>query len=281
MIEILVSLGLMTFLLASATFAFNQMRTMANRVRIRQAMHSTARVVAERLRQEFSATMSQGSFHVISDSAPDGSEIELIFLGGRYDHQNFGLENGHLADTAPDASASDLTWVRLAYDQDAGILTLADNAMYRSFTIPSTWGHMGEDYRNSTVGILPEPRRRAAADGTTMRAMLDDNSWGTGFGGDFGDYAELCRRAVPIADRCRDLTLVIVDGDGTETTFIAGNPAFRSWPGLLLDGSDPVDLVLDRPALVRLRFTLDDPRSDIEQVFSWSFPLGGILPEGS
>lgn len=279
LIEILVSLGLMTFLLASATFAFTQMRTMANRVRIRQAMHSTARVVAERLRQDFSATMPQGSFHVVSGVAPDGAEIELICLSGRYDHQNFGLESGHLTDATLGPADSDLTWIRLAYDQDTGVLTLAENAMYRTFTIPSAWGHMGEDYRNSAVGVLPEPRRRAAADAAAMRVLLDDNAWNTGFKGDIGDYSDLCQRAVPIADRCRDLTLVVVSGDGTEASFTVGTPAFRSWGGLLLDGSDSVGLVLERPALIKLRFTLVDAKTDIAQVFSWSFAVGSILPE--
>lgn len=279
LIEILVSLGLMGFLLTSATMAFLQMRTMANRVRVRQAMHSTARVVAERLRQDFSATMPQGSFHVASGSAPDGADIELICLTGRYDHQNFGLESGHLTDVTLGPADSDLTWIRLAYDQDAGVLTLADNALYRSFAIPSTWGHMGQDYRNSAIGILPEPRRGIAADASAMRAMLDDNAWSTGFKGDIGDYDDLCQRAVPIADRCQDVTVVVVSGDGTETPFTAGTSAFRSWGGLLLDGSDPVADVLARPALIRLRFTLVDAKTEIAQVFSWSFAVGSILPE--
>ncbi len=281
LIEILVSLGLMAFLLTTATYAFLQMQAMANRMRIRQAMHATSRVLAERLRQDFSATMPQGSFHVACGTAPDGADLELICLAGRYDHQNFGLEGGHLTDVTLGPADSDLTWIRLAYDQETGVLSLAENGLYRSFAIPSTatWGHMGQNYRGSTVGVLPEPRRQAAADAAAMRLQLDDNAWATGFRGDIGDYSDLCRRAVPLADRCRDLTLVVVAGDGTETSFSPGTPGFRSWPGLHMDGADPVGPVLARPSLIRLRFTLADAKTGLAQVFSWSFAIGAILPE--
>lgn len=266
LVEILVSLALMAFLLATATYAFSQVKKMTERIQARQAMHNTARQVYERFRGEISALHQGGAFYLRSSGT--GDDIELVFLSGRYDLRDF---DGPAYDQSEEFTVDHL-WSRWHWGGPGQPLTAARNRPLRRFTLTDDWSPDGAvNYKGQTFAIIAQARREAGPDAATS---LDRNAFGTPSPADRGDYSDLLDQAQPLALACTDLALEVVLTDGSVITAQPDVATSHAIDGLSVDGA----VGGNRPRLIRIRFSLRDARLDLEEPFSFSIQAPGVLP---
>lgn len=264
--EILVSLALMAFLLATATYAFSQVKKMTERIQARQTMHNTARQVYERLRDEIDALHQGGAFYLRSSGA--GDDVELIFLSGRYDLRDF---DGPAYDQSEEFTVDHL-WSRWHWGGPGQPLTAARSRPLRRFTLADDWSPDGSvNYKGQTFVILSQARREA---GPAAATTLDRNAFGTPSPDDRGDYSDLVDQARPVALTCTDLAWEVILDDGSVITAQSDVASNHAIDGIAVDG----DASGNRPRLIRIRFSLRDARLDLEEPFSFSIQAPGVLP---
>ena len=267
LIEILVSLGLLVFLLTLGTQAFVQVRTFTQRLQARQVMHASARVIVERLRSGVAGLEQVGALWLRSD---DGSgtrprRVELVFLRGKLDH--------HVIDGRYRVDVTDLVWERWRWDADTRNLTCASSSPSRIFQVQQSWAQGGIDYRNQWFANLPTPRRQALGGPES----IDVNAYGSGEPKDIGDYQDLLRTSVPIAMTCSALRVELVLMDGTVAAADGSTSAEHGLDGVLVDGTDSA-AIARRPRLLRIAFDLTDDRIHFTESFSFTVQAPGLLP---
>lgn len=272
LIEILVSLGLLVFLLTLGTQAFVQVRTFTQRLQARQVMHASARVIVERLRSGVASLEQVGALWLRSD---DGSGtrprgVELVFLRGKLDHHDFDRRDnyGHYR-----VDVTDLVWERWRWDADTRNLTCASSSPSRIFQVQQSWTQGGIDYRNQWFANLPTPRRQASGGPES----IDVNAYGSGEPKDIGDYQDLLRNSVPIAMTCSALRFELVLMDGTVIAADGATTAEHGLDGVLVDGTDAA-AIARRPRLLRIGFDLTDDRIHFTESFSFTVQAPGLLP---
>lgn len=290
LIEVLISTALIVVLITTATTAFVQMRNLARRVEARQQLHNTARIVFERLNWEF-ASMAQGSaFFAIGTKAGAGTpaSVELVFMRGKLDNLDFMIGARYGADAN---RLTDQLWSRWAWDDGSKNLSLAGSSASRTFdcTYSGTAGTLGNKYFNKKFRNLPTPQRLIKAGATPLDRLintLDATSYWTLSPTDIGDYQDLLDRSTPIAINCPAFALEVVSQDGQTHAITATGSSSTSF---LCEGQ-PVDgrataaapattpALSDRPRLLRIRFTLNDPATEVSEQFSFSFLAPALAP---
>ena len=270
LIEILVATTLVAFLIASATAGFVQIRSLARRIDARQQLHNNARLVFERLNWELSALMHGSAFFAIGSTA---GTVEMVFLRGKADNVDFMLGNAFGAEAD---SLTDQLWTRWQYDAATRQLNLAASSASRSFDQDKSWVNGGYDYNNrAKFRNLPTPQRVII--GASPAATLDANAYGTGAGGDIGDYANLLNNSVPIISNCTGFALEIVCEDGSSHPIDTTANASLLSDGQMIDGRAGTALA-SRPRLVRTRIELTDPTTLVSETFSFSFLTPALSP---
>jgi len=269
LIEVLISMTMMVFLLTTATVALTQVKTTTRRIQARQALHNTASIIHERLRYEFDAMMDVGALWLRSDTA-GGGKLELIFLRGKLDHLDFQLENnaGYYA-----FAQTDLVWTRWAYLGSTKTIEVAESTPRRLHQLTTNWIRHGFNSQNSWFAHLPTPVRSAAEN---PEIVLERTAFQNGAPEDFGDYQDLLKNARAIAIHCTEMTWEMVRVNGSSVAVGTEATTTVRADGNRIDGRDAAAAAA-RPALMRLRFTLHDPMTRLEETFSFSFRTPNLL----
>jgi Tfp pilus assembly protein PilV len=279
LVEILVATALSSFLIATATAGFMQMRTLARRVDAQQQLHNTARIIFERLNDETSSLM-QGS---LVGACGTAGAVELVYLRGKLDNTDFTMSGSFGASLK---SRTDQLWSRLSWDGTTHMLSLAASSPERTFTVNRDWTGVGAwPYNNRPFYNLPTPQRSVlggaissyATAKAAIETTLNANALGSGSTDDIGDYKDLENNARPMSSWCTDIGFEFVCEDGSTH---AVNAAADSWyvaAGQFVDGRTGSQLDL-RPRLLRLRLQLTEPTTGLSEEFAFSFLLPGLSP---
>lgn len=288
LIELLIAMSLVTLIGIGASTTLLQLHSLTRRVQALQLLHSQARIIYERFSAEVAGLQQTGACFVTCTAGTSGG-LEVVFLGSKYDALDFtiaGAAGRYIRGTG------DLVWTRWYWNGVRQELQVARSAGAREFTADVSWGPgPGMDFGTSTAKIpsnvaapspfrnLPSPQRVVAAD-RTPATTLDRNAYGTGSSGDLGDYAELVQRSIPIASGVTAFRCDVVAQKPSES-FIgdpeAGSGAFWA-DGIRVDsqvqaGNTDFDR---RPRILRVRFTLTEPRSGVAETFTFSFPAPAL-----
>ncbi len=283
LIELLIATSLIALLVTVATTAFVQMRGLARRIEMRQQLHNSARLVFERLSWELSSLMQGSAIFATSSAAPSPGSVELVFLRGKFDNLDFmtGAQYGAEAN-----SLTDLVWSRWHWDGADANLTLAASSADRTWFADANWTLGTKNYRGAYFRNLPTPQR--VVQGGSAATTLNLNSYGSGSTDDIGDYQNLLNNAVPIAANCSAFALEVVCQDGSSHPITSAANASYTSNGLFVDGRGGSDLS-GRPRLIRIRFTLTEPRNKLDgslpdsreliaEDFSFSFLVPALAP---
>lgn len=276
-VEVLVSLALGLVVVGLCTTAFSQTVKTVRRTQVRLAMHETANTAYTCLSEDLGAALGTTAFFVEStaDSGAGDGRLDLVFMRGQLDPLEFTT---HLDSGRYEKRVSDEVWVLWRYDQRTRTLSRGVNDAFREFRLDQDWRPGGSrNYRDRRFAILPQPQRIAITD---ARTTLDANAFGTGHRADVGDFTDLEQRLIPVlrgVTAC-DAEILFIDGTTEAADLTASTVIARSGSAIDggLRGSTPA--ARSRPALVRLRFTLGDPRRGIEQAFSFSVPITDLQP---
>jgi prepilin-type N-terminal cleavage/methylation domain-containing protein len=314
LLELMISTAIAVAIATMMSTAFFQTRTAITRAQARLALADEARAIYMALAA--SITSAQQSCAVVAiavqrngAAAPDPGTVSLIFMRGNDDKDNFGA-------TSYDSSQivwEEWQWRRATGTIHAGTnRAIQDDA--RQFSVASTFRpNGGVDYKGKAFVNVPQPRRQldpADPVGSPVLAgpaasRLDDNQWfpdpanpGQSLVSieDLGDYGDLQKAiAAPAFDRVTDFAFQIASHDESLPIVAVDDSiaATTVWQGVWLDGrlgagADRTNATLAppqvfpgsdgarRPKLLRLRFTLVEPRSKVTQTFSFSFAWPGM-----
>jgi hypothetical protein len=314
LIELLISVSIAVAIAAMMSTAFFQTRAAITRAQARLALADEARSIYMALAA--SITSAQQSCAVVAMAVQrtgaatgDPGSVSLIFMRGNDDKDSFGA-------TSYDSSQivwEQWQWRRGTGTIHAGTnRPIQDDA--RQFNVASTFRpNGGVDYKGKAFVNVPQPRRHLdpadpvgpPALAGPAKSRLDDNIWFPDPANphqslvsteDLGDYGDLqIAIAAPAFDHVTDLCFQIVPHDESLPVVSVDDSADATtvWQGVWLDGrlgagADRTDATLApphvfpgsdgarRPKLLRLRFTLVEPRSKVAQTFSFSFAWPGM-----
>lgn len=270
LVEILVATALTFLLITIATSSFLQTRALTRRINARQQLHNSARLIYERMSWEVACLMQGAVFFATSS----GTSVELIFLRGKSDNLDFTLDNsfGRYSDTQ-----CDQVWTRWQFDPTARQLKLSSSTPERTFVPDANWTtSAGYNYKNNaTFRVLPTPQR--AVLGGSAATTLGASILGTGASGDIGDYIDLLNNASPIGSNCSDFAIEVVCQDDSVHSISTAANVQLACDGLYVDGRASGALS-SRPRLIRTRFILLDPVTQVSEEFSFSFLAPAISP---
>jgi hypothetical protein len=193
----------------------------------------------------------------------------LVFMRGKLDHGDFtqDMRFGLYLH-----SASDLTWSRWQWNEQQQTIAISANPSVRLFQNNRAWNVGGFNYIWKWFATQPDPRRAAGAGPT----VLDSNAWaipGTALlPENVGDYTDLTQRATALVSRCSacDIELVLHDGSTARAASNGGNIA-ASGDGAFVDGGGNGGAVpRHRARLLRLKFTMIDSKTRLNETFSFS-----------
>ena len=301
LVELLVSIALAMLLFGAAWTMFAQIQRLVKRTQARLQLHSSAKGIYESMRRDVSALQQDCAFWLRSPGAGGAGTIDLLFMTAVADDQGYRLGGKDNAGDSFIEGTTDLVWERWTWTGTADHrLLVARNDTNRSYarrisgdpapvnTATGTAYSILGYYKYGT-SYSPQPRRYTAGDDPTL---LDDNRWSFTErpGMNLGDWSDLDRRLAPMHERVTACTMevVLAGNDGAGSPVVkhadgAGALDFCAW-GVRLDGmttealSDGVtarDEIAQRPAILRLSFTLEDRATGVTQDFAFSFALPG------
>lgn len=277
LIEILVSVGLSMVVLSAATAAVMQMRTMARRVTARMDLVARAETLSSQFSPRIASLMQHAALVIDARPITIGTRttpgLRIAYMRGK-EQQNDFQPGGTWFDANADAY-----WELWEWRQDEGRIYQACTPRSWSFTAAAWPAAAPASQANVPFMNFPRPRRTLPDPDWT--SGMDDNQLypivprAPAPGGslvhsdDLGDWGMLMRQQLPVADGVTALAVQVVSGDGTVRDFIAGSPAVP-WvvEGAWMDGRVAVRV---RPILLRLRMTLADQGTGVEQVYSFTF----------
>jgi len=282
LIEVMSSIAIALFVVGIAYTAFQQCRKLIVRTQARLDMHYRSRFLFERLRADCtSATPNCAMF--VQTTARSGSvpgSIALVFGRSVVDDDNW--EWGRQSS----GKVSTIRWAQWRWDGPAATLRSGFSSEVREYTLSSLaapWRETIEnklDYRDNVFNVVPQPRRTLST--TAPWSTLDSNGWGSPHADDYGDGTDLQLQTRPAAQGIIDCALQVVLGDGQALTFDDSAATVQVFRGVYQDGRIDSTLATSEPAvrprLVRLRYTMRDERTGLEQDFSFSFDLPALMP---
>ena len=290
LIELLISLTIGLLLVSVAFAGFRQVRKTIDRSTARLDMHQRAAVVYRGMRADLSAQMPNCAMFVrsiIDDPLTpiiEGPAVEMVFMRGKIDIDNWNWSAQWSRD-----NNSDMVWAQWRWDQASGTISAGANRWQRKFTNQIDWpppsGPASNNLNGTSFTVIPLPLR--AVDPSGPWSSLDLNVIRTDKTKrdpeDLGDGEDLKRETRPVIRQVTACTLQLVMSDGSSLTYDGSATKSGVFEGIPMDGKF-VDTdfkksaIARRPRLVRLRFTLSDPRLDLDQSFSYSLQLPGMLP---
>lgn len=304
LVEILVAVTLSMLMVGVAWNLFSQTQRVARRAQARLQLHAAAKSVFETLRRELLAMQHHCAFWLQTRSSPaDQAGVELVFMTAAMDEGGYQMK-----DSWANVSVADLVWTRWRWDASTRRLLAARNLTQRTWPIDQSVdgvaakpGLPSETLRNDIPKALfwPQPRRFTAGDALTG---LDDNRLqlstaggaAVGTGRNLGDWSDLQQRLAPVCLGVQSFNIEVVlagrDASGALRTRHADGTFDDSFcaHGIRMDGvassnvtpalpaiAGFADEMAERPALLRISFTLRDAPADVTIPFSFSVALPG------
>lgn len=285
LLELLMSMTLTVIVVTVATTMFIQMLTMAQRLQALQTLDATAKTTYEKLAGE--VTVIHPCAALWLRSKRNTKDVEFVFMRSKYNRLDYidSKTGGN------DIGYTDMVWSRWHWNASTEILEVSSSRTCRWTTVSNSqsrdyWKIPGGSKMGNTLSTfvsVPQLQRDTgtAADPNSPVDILNQNSWLTGEPTDIGDYRDLELNAVPLLYHCTDLTIELANLDGAVKTADGSTDLAWAVPGSYVDGQDQTNL-LDRPSLVRLRFTLaaqtnnalafsrTDPNANVSRIYSFS-----------
>lgn len=290
LIELLISLAIGLLLVSVAFAGFRQVRKTVDRSTARLDMHQRAAVAYRGLRADLSAQMPNCAMFIRSliddPTTPDVDEtaVEVVFMRGKIDIDNWSWGSQSTLD-----NNSDMVWAQWRWTKSSGTLAAGVNRWQRKFTNQIDWqppsGPATNNLNGKSFTVIPLPLREV--DTIDPWKSLDLNVIRTDptkrDPEDLGDGEDLRHETRPVIHQVTACTVQLVMSDGSARTYDGSLPTtdvFKGIPmdGKLVDADFAKSAIARRPRLLRLRFTLRDPRLDLDQSFSYSLQLPGVLP---
>lgn len=293
LVELLVSTILILLIIQTATMAFNQAMIGMRRIHAVENMDSHAKAVFDKLSRSITAMHPGAAVWLRARKAP--ASVELLFMHSKEENEDFQDFFNQANPT------TDYKWALWRWTGSARQLQQGSSSNIRSFYLEGNdpwwnkpWAGAEYEGRFYFFNLVPELRRNAWNLNAATSApvpILDANCWETGQGGDIGDYTDISRRLIMALPNCGALTIELVLADGTTVTADGSNDIDWGASGSFVDGGtvgrydDPLPAPVvpytpaKRPCLIRLRVTLDDPRTKAAATYCFSFaPPGFVKP---
>lgn len=290
LVEILISMVLIAVIATVATRAFTQMLTVTKRLQSRQTMDAMAKVVYEKLSEETSVMHPCAAVWLNAKDVHGSASVELVFMKGKLSPSDWP-DTVHQWDTGSEMNFTDLLWTRWHWSESTRILSVSEsrsgrwfkvngNQMRNYWKIPggSRMGSHPGGYESSFLAI-PHLKRETGTSSqpNDPRDLLNENGWQSGEPGDVGDYDDLLLNARPLLFECSDLTIEMQTLAGDRLTASGDAPLQWAAPGSYVDGRDHVGRE-DRPGIIRIRFTISDPRLKTSNTYSFSCATPSLAP---
>lgn len=301
LVEVLVAVALSMAMVAIAWSMFSQTRQAALRTQARLQMHAAAKSVFESLRRELVAMQQHCALWLVTTSSPPG--VDLVFMTAAMDEAGFQMK-GEWANVP----VADLVWSRWRWDGASQRLLAARNLTRRNWAIDQAVDGVAANPANpgetlnsniASARFWPQPRRFTVGDALDG---LDDNRWrltaaggaAVGAGANLGDWSDLQQRLAPVAlgvESCAiELVLAGRNSSGAVRTQRADGTFDETFcaHGIRMDGvasrnvtdapaaiAGFADEIGERPAVLRIAFTLHDRATGLRVPFSFSVALPG------
>ncbi|MBN8524174.1 MAG: prepilin-type N-terminal cleavage/methylation domain-containing protein [Planctomycetes bacterium] len=306
LIEILVAVTLSMLMVTVAWNLFSQTQRVARRAQARLQLHAAAKSVYESLRRELIAMQQHCGLWLESKTSPQG--VELVFMTAAMDEAGYQMKG-----TWGNVAVTDLVWSRWRWDGATRRLLCARNVTSRSWPfntsidgVPANPSATTETLRNDiqSVRFWPQPRRFTPGDALSG---LDDNRWqlttaggaAVGAGRNLGDWSDLQQRLSPACLGVESFKIELVlagrDAGSGNTRTRSADGTFDDMfcaHGIRMDGVSSANVtdapatvaaaiagfpaeIGERPAVLRLAFTLYDQAADVRIPFSFSIALPG------
>lgn len=302
LIELLLAVAVGVVLLATATTAFMQVRGMVQRRNAVLALHRDAAVIHAQFDRRLSAAAQHAVFVADARSVPrDGPTLRLLFLRGKQQANDWERNaNSQFQKDQWLTENTDLLWELWEYRPEEQALHIATSRRDRSFIASAPPAMLGQRF-----AAMPQPRGDLA--GPDWWSALDANQRfpadAAANPDDLGDWGDLRRQLRPALAGVRAMDVEVLQHGGGRTALAAawdGSAASASTPvgaspliipGLPVDGAAAdaagrlpgaagwdwtTTRAAQRPRLLRLRLTLVDAATGIDQVFSFSLPLPAV-----
>lgn len=290
LIELLISLAIGLLLVSVAFASFRTVRKTVERTSARLDMHQRAAVAYRGLRADLSAQMPDCAMFIRSiiddptTTTVDETALELVFMRGKIDIDNWNWGNQSTGD-----DNSDMVWAQWRWAKATATLSAGVNRWQRGFTNGIDWpapsGPSTNNMKDKSFYLVPLPLREL--DPIDPWKTLDLNVVRTDPAKrdpeDLGDGEDLQHETRPVVHQVTACTMELVMADGSAHTYDGSTKHTDVFKGIPMDGKlTDTDFtkseIARRPRLLRLRFTLRDARLDLEQSFSFSLQLPGVLP---
>ncbi len=306
LIELLICSAIAMVLAGFCVSTFYQFRKVVVRAESRQAMYGTAQNTYAYLQRTLSSVQQSCAFAVTRVQRdvlldPDPGEIRVAFMRGKESIDSFrGFDSANKV-------FSDLTWELWVWNRANQTLSIANNSIGdatnpgRAFQ-SGAFSPAGVSYNGKWFHVTPQARRTlnpadpfGAGAGSLDDNILFPNASGVSMAsplGDIGDYTDLVNNLAVVLENVSDLSFELVTHSGAvhvvDDSAAAAPLVFQ---GVWLDGrlaptltAAPIYATSDlarRPRLLRLRYTVTDPRwrndaAPLSTTFSFSFALPGL-----
>lgn len=309
LIELSICSAIAMLLAGFAISTFYQLRRVVSRSEARQAMYSSAQSVFNYMQQTLGGLQQSCAVAVLrvqrnSGAAVDPGEIRLVFMRSRdsiSSYRNISSSTTFIAD--------DLTWELWSWKRGEQSFSVASNSIGTTsnpgrFFVSGSFTPEGVNYNGRTFYVTAQARRVLDPADPTGNGPdgLDGNILFPGPTGvsranaleDVGDYTDLQNNLAVAVPNMSDLSFEIVTHGGTTHAIDDSSAAAplvfqgvwldgRMAPSLTAPGNYALSELIHRPRLLRMRFTLTDPKwrndSPLSCTFSFSFPLPGLTAQ--
>lgn len=277
LIELLVSMALIAIIATAATTTFIQLLNMSRKLQAMQNMDAAAKTTYEKLALETTAIHPCAALWLTGKAGT--KDVEFVFMRSKFNRLDY-IDTKFPWDVGGDLGYTDLVWSRWHWNAATEILEVSSSRPCRWTTVRNDqtknyWKIPGgSKMGNSLSTFISIPQLQHNTDlglaGETIpNDILNQNAWNTSELTDIGDYRDLEVNATPLLYRCTDLTIELKNLDGNVKTSDGTVNLVWAAPGTYVDGQDQPKLV-DRPSLVRLRFTLTEPKAKTSRTYSFS-----------
>lgn len=275
LIELLISVSIIVAITTAAVTATSQMLVLTRRLQAFQTMDASAKTLIEKLSGEVAAMHPCAAVWLSSDPT---NGVEFVFMYCKPTPRG-SYESKLPVGVGRNMGFTDTVWSRWHWSGATGIVSVATGRSGRWVAIANDQGRdywkipSGSRMGASISSFLTIPRlvRETGTSTSPMnpKDILNANAWQSGEPTDVGDYDDLVLNMRPLLENCTNLTIDIRCSDGLVKTANGVTPLSWAAPGSYVDGRDQMNLS-DRPSLVRIRFTLTDPATGANRIYSFS-----------
>ncbi len=279
LVELLVSTALILVVVTVATAATVQLLAQTRRLQSRLHLDASASIAHAKLNSEVTSMHPCAAVWLSSSTSGSVKSVELVFMRGTFSTLDWPSVVPPAQGSSKRMNTTEQFWTRWSWRSDTRELQVAASRPIRFFRIAANqarnyWKIPGGSKMPgglfSTFVSIPQLQRET---GTTTSPnspedLLNTNAWQSGEARDIGDYQDLVLASRPLLTECSDLSIELGNLDGA-TKLADGSPLQWAAPGTYVDAQEQTGLT-DRPSLVRLRFTLTDPKTGAVGTYSFS-----------